>query len=247
MKRGTFIVFEGIDGSGKSSQAKELYNYLCTKEGKKLLGGRGVYLTGEPTKNTIPQIQLALSGTIQISPITLQLLMSADRAEHVIKEIEPRLKQGITVISDRYFFSTLAYGALSIGNDALHYETSATRLVRGMNRVVLGAVRRGNIRAHNAVDEFRNAKMDWLWEINKHFPMPDIVFLTDVPPRVAVERIRTRKEHITVFEASKKLARIRKNYGILEKKFKNIIRIDSNRDVKAIQQDIVEIVKHRIA
>lgn len=205
MRRGLFIVFEGIDGSGKTTQAKRLFSYLKGGEGKQLLGGRGAYLTEEPTRGAIGRsIREALAGRRRLSPEALQLLFSADRAEHVAREIEPRLKRGITVISDRYFFSTLAYGGIT-------------------------------------------TDIDWLWDVNRKFPLPDIVFLIDVPLRVAMARLRAYRKRLTIFEAPRKLARIRRNYGILEKRFKNIVRIDGNRSVEAIHEDVVQILRHRMS
>ena len=105
---GKFIVLEGLDGSGTTSQLKFLSQYL-KKEKKK------VHLTREPTQYLIGGlIKSWLANDWKSTPECLQLLFTADRAYHLDKEIIPLLKKGITVISDRYFFSTLAYGLLEI-------------------------------------------------------------------------------------------------------------------------------------
>ncbi|MCD6412210.1 dTMP kinase [bacterium] len=103
---GKFIVFEGLDGSGQTTQATLLKDFL-EKEGKKVL------LTKEPTKNSpfAKKIEKILEKKEKISPFKLQKLFALDRAWHLEKEIIPALKKGKIVISDRYFFSSFAYGA----------------------------------------------------------------------------------------------------------------------------------------
>jgi len=106
--KGKFIVFEGLDGSGTTTQANLLFRYL-KKQGKK------VYLTGEPTRSlTGGLIEGQISGDWQSSPECLQLLFTADRAHHLEKGMIPLLKKGITVICTRYILSTLAYGSIDI-------------------------------------------------------------------------------------------------------------------------------------
>ena len=105
---GKFIVFEGLDGSGQSTQAELLFKYLKKQ-------GRKVYLTSEPTGSLIGGlIRSQLSNHWQSNPECLQLLFTADRAFHLEKEIIPLLKKGITVICTRYILSTLAYGNVDI-------------------------------------------------------------------------------------------------------------------------------------
>ncbi|PJA83165.1 MAG: dTMP kinase, partial [Candidatus Nealsonbacteria bacterium CG_4_9_14_3_um_filter_37_29] len=108
---GKFIVFEGLDGSGTTTQANLLFKYL-KKQGKK------VYLTGEPTRSLIGGlIEGQISGDWKSTPECLQLLFTADRAHHLEKGIIPLLKKGITVICIRYILSTLAYGNLDIKDE----------------------------------------------------------------------------------------------------------------------------------
>jgi len=103
-----FIVFDSLDGAGNSTQVKLLADYL-NKKGKK------THITKEPTQNLIGGlIKSQLTHDWKSSAECLQLLFSADRAYHLEKEVIPLLKKGINVISDRYFFSTLAYGNLEI-------------------------------------------------------------------------------------------------------------------------------------
>jgi dTMP kinase len=106
MKKGFFIVLEGADGSGKSTHARLLAEYLESK-------GRDVVVTQEPTKGFIGQaIRRALSGKMEVSPKTLALFFTADRCEHVEQVIRPALAAGKAVITDRYYYSTIAYQAV---------------------------------------------------------------------------------------------------------------------------------------
>lgn len=108
---GIFIVIEGIDGAGKSTQAKMLAEWFEEK-------GYEVVLTKEPTDTAFGKLirRLVLTGGregiidgARISHEAEALLFAADRAEHVDKLIRPSLEAGKVVISDRYFYSSLAY------------------------------------------------------------------------------------------------------------------------------------------
>lgn len=102
-----FIVLEGIDGSGKTTQTFML-------EHKMRRMGRKVYATREPTDGIIGGIiRAALTTKLRISHRTLQILFAADRSEHV-REIEDRIKAGYDVICDRYYFSSIAYGMVDL-------------------------------------------------------------------------------------------------------------------------------------
>jgi dTMP kinase len=112
---GKFIAFEGLDGSGSSTQTSLLHNWLNQTSQKFSLGRPQAHLTKEPTNNIIGGlIRGQLTSDWKTRPECLQLLFAADRAHHLEKEIIPILKKGLTVISDRYAFSTIAYGASEI-------------------------------------------------------------------------------------------------------------------------------------
>ena len=109
--KGKFIVFEGIDGSGKTTQINQLSKWLISTdlipENNKLV------ITREPggTKLGKSIRSLLLDTSIKKSPdsITELLLYAADRSQHVNEIIRPTLDQGDWVISDRFCGSTLAY------------------------------------------------------------------------------------------------------------------------------------------
>jgi dTMP kinase len=102
--RGKFICIEGVDGSGKTTQAKRLVRNLRGKDYD------AVYTT-EPSTGKIGALirDFVLSRKNRV-PIALEaLLFAADRVDHVQTEVEPLLKQGKIVVCDRYLFSSLAY------------------------------------------------------------------------------------------------------------------------------------------
>ena len=110
MGRGFFIVLEGVDGSGKTTQARLLAEALRVR-------GFEVALTQEPSEGPIgKKIREYLSGpTRHLTPQEELALFMADRREHVERVIRPALAEGKIVISDRYYFSSAAYqGALGL-------------------------------------------------------------------------------------------------------------------------------------
>ena len=102
---GKFVAFEGLDGSGQSTQTSLLRDFLIEK-------GFQTITTKEPTLDSEAgrRIKEILDEKIKTEPAKLQELFSQDRKEHLEKVIIPALKEGKWVISDRYFFSTFAYG-----------------------------------------------------------------------------------------------------------------------------------------
>ncbi len=100
-----FITFEGIDGSGKSTQARLLADYLSSK-------GTKVFFTKEPGEGKLGEAirkEILDRRDVDIQPYAELCLFCADRAQHVRELILPKLKDGYTVICDRYYDSTLAY------------------------------------------------------------------------------------------------------------------------------------------
>lgn len=116
--RAPFIVIEGIDGSGVSTQAERLEKKLRDE-------GREVYLTKEPTDGPAgAMIRLVLAGRLvhqkdvlelqSFEPHALALLFAADRMDHLHTDIIPKLNIGVTVISDRYYLSSYAFQGLDV-------------------------------------------------------------------------------------------------------------------------------------
>lgn len=106
-----FITFEGIDGSGKSTQIKLLDDYLSGK-------GAKVFLTKEPGEGKLGEAirtMILARRDIEVKPYEELFLFCADRAHHVREVIQPKLEDGYTVICDRYYDSTLAYQGFGRG------------------------------------------------------------------------------------------------------------------------------------
>lgn len=106
MKTGRFIVFEGIDGAGKTTHIALLADWLRAQ-------GRQVAVTAEPTDSeTGRMLRRALSGAVPSSPCELAVLFVLDRIRHntdPASGIGALLAGGTDVICDRYYYSTLAY------------------------------------------------------------------------------------------------------------------------------------------
>jgi dTMP kinase len=112
-----FIVFEGIDGSGKSEQIGMLKDFFAAK------GEKNVLFTFEHTRvgEWSEKIEDIIHGREKEIPTDkLQLLYILDRKDHVHNVILPAIKKGIKVFCDRYFLSTLAYGSL---DKSIHWKT----------------------------------------------------------------------------------------------------------------------------
>jgi dTMP kinase len=105
IKKPFFICFEGVEGSGKSTQAKLLHNFI-----KKNIT-KNVILTREPGGTLFSEKirNLMLDKKTIISPLTEFFLLMAARNEHIISKINFYLKKNFIIICDRFFYSTLAY------------------------------------------------------------------------------------------------------------------------------------------
>lgn len=105
-ERGRFIVMEGLDGSGKTTQLVRLAKHLRER-------GRKVYLTAEPTVSTTGgMLRDALGGVTRKTPCELAAMFVLDRIFHNVNPvngINKMLGSGYDVICDRYYYSSLAY------------------------------------------------------------------------------------------------------------------------------------------
>lgn len=121
---GRFVVLEGLDGAGTTTQARLLGERLRA-------AGRTVHVTAEPSGGPIGAlIRQVLTrrvggGTGGFDPAALALLFAADRRDHLAVEIAPKLAAGVDVVSDRYALSSLAYQGAALGDMAW---------VHGLNR-----------------------------------------------------------------------------------------------------------------
>jgi len=111
---GFFIDIEGLDGCGSSTQV-----ILVAKELKKQ--GINLYLTKEPTKGPIGKlVRQALEGAFNsLPPSSVQMLFAADRGRHLNEEIIPRLKKGEMIVTNRYAWSSVAFGSINLDKEWL--------------------------------------------------------------------------------------------------------------------------------
>ena len=100
---GVFVVFEGVEGSGKTTQSKELERRIASTR-------RAVTRVHEPGGTPVADsISRLLKGAFHVGPVDELLLFSAARASLVTSVIRPSLERGGAVVCDRYIYSTLAY------------------------------------------------------------------------------------------------------------------------------------------
>lgn len=192
VKRGVFIVFEGIDGSGKSTHIKALAEELRDR-------GYSVLQTSEPSRDRIGNFirRYAERNDSRLTPETEALLFAADRFEHVKTVIEPTLRRGRIVISDRYLHSSLAYQGAG------------------------------------------GLEVDWIREMNRFAPKPDLGILLDILPEFSLQRVNRRK---TVFEDSDYLRKVRNIYLKLVEEGE-LVRIDADKPKKAVQAEVFSLVQ----
>jgi len=115
--RALFVVLEGIDGSGTTTQLEHLTAHLAAR-------GRRAYATREPSTGPIGRLlreillgQHTLPSGAPADGLATALLFAADRRDHLRREIEPWLAEGVDVVSDRYLMSSLAYQAEEADRD----------------------------------------------------------------------------------------------------------------------------------
>lgn len=115
-KKSLFIVFEGLDGAGTTTQVDLLAGYLRNEKPE-----QKILITKEPTNNIIGGlIRGCLTGDWKTTPDGLQLLFAADRAHHLSQIMEPALRDHYIVICDRYYLSSIAYGSIDCDQEWIY-------------------------------------------------------------------------------------------------------------------------------
>jgi len=112
-RHGVFICVEGIDGSGKTTQARRLVKTLTRK-------GYDATYTTEPSKGIYGNIirKNILQGNTRVPTVVEAVLFAADRNYHIENEIKPLLKAGKIIVCDRYVYSSIAYqGAADVNTE----------------------------------------------------------------------------------------------------------------------------------
>lgn len=198
MKKGLFIVVDGIDGSGKSEIVKMLHNYLFSKHKK-----YRILTTREPTHgkygNKIRQMLRDEKNPKSNSKKLIKLFVK-DREDHLRTTIEPFLsssnEQEVNIVlCDRYYYSTIAF--------------------QGAQGLDIGDLINQNMK----------------------FRKPDIAFILDAEPSIALKRIALRQKE--KFEQLEFMKKIRENFLKMPELLSDNIRIiDSNKPLKDVFEDI---------
>ncbi|TGK31825.1 dTMP kinase [Leptospira gomenensis] len=189
-----FVVFEGIDGSGKST--------LC-KSTTLALGERGIPATSftEPTHWETGQfLRKFLRGEIELDREEQIEAFLADREESLRKNVLPSLRSGKNVLLDRYLYSTAAYQSGS--------DFSPEDIVRK--------------------------------NLERNFPLPDVLFFLDLKPALALERLSVRKETAERFETLQQLERIYDSYRRILPP--DTIWIDAEKKPEVLVEECLEIL-----
>lgn len=126
--KGVFIVLEGPDKSGKSTQAQLLARHLSAKR-------RPFLHTREPGGTSFAEAvrRVVLNRRLRVDPLAELLLYEAARAQHTSEKLRPALAEGKTVISERYTLATLAYQGYARG--------LSLPLIRRLNRIATGGLK----------------------------------------------------------------------------------------------------------
>ena len=153
---GVFVVFEGGDGVGKTTQVDRLCSWLSSE-------GHDVQKTFEPGDTTIGAMirQIVLDpATGEISPRAEALLYAADKAQHIFSVVRPALERGAVVVCDRYVDSMLAYqggGRVLEPTEVEHIARWATEDLRPDLTVVLDAELSMTVHAKRDKDRLESA------------------------------------------------------------------------------------------
>lgn len=208
--KGKYIAFEGIDGSGKTTQANILKTHFAEKK-------KNVVLTKEPT--TKPPvgslIHSFIKGRIKMPPVSIQYLFAADRQIHQKEIIEPVLEEGDLVISDRTFWSSVAYGILDKQENSEELNNKEVLLVS-----------------------------ESILSMYHQFIAPDITFYIKVKPATAMKRLVGMKRKKEYYETLGKLKNIEAGYEWLAKKFLHEIAvIDGEKSIEEVSAQILSNLK----
>jgi dTMP kinase len=180
-----FIVFEGIDLCGKTTQARMLQRWFAER-------GQEAILTQEPTEKGLygRHLRMELQGMLRLiqardelsEEIVRAKLFALDRFIHLRNEIEPHLAQGVHVICDRYYLSSLVYQSVEL--------------------------RRLGYALMDPLERVKQLNADALYADTQ----PDLIVLIDIPIPVWTERMRQRPGENEIYEQEEQRAEIRKAY-----------------------------------
>ncbi|MDA8226924.1 MAG: dTMP kinase [Desulfitobacterium hafniense] len=199
-QRGKFIVLEGVDGSGITTQTERLKHWLEAHTGDKVL------MTKEPSEGPVGFLirQALTKRVVGLSQETLALLFAADRLDHIKHKILPALEEGNHVVCDRYLMSSLAYQGLELD-------------------------------------------IEWIKEVNACAIPVDLTIFIKVDPSTTMNRIKTKRFQVDLFEQEATLRTVLSNYELIISQGKqsgyNIVQIDGEQSLDQVTYTIQTEVK----
>jgi dTMP kinase len=185
--RGRFVVLEGLDGSGISTQSRRLAGHLDSLK-------RPYFCTREPTDGPVgSQIRLALTKRLAVDPTTLALMFAADRSDHLHAVVLPRLEKGIHVVSERHVLSSIAYQGAQLNDPGW---------VREINRRTTDALTPDitlffDLRPETALDRIDAARPS-----RELFEQADRLAATRAAFHAAIAELRAAGQRVEVIDAS---------------------------------------------
>jgi dTMP kinase len=222
-RTGLFIVFEGPEGAGKSTQIRHLFNTLeevnKRKEGRSVSGTQRTFYSGyddivqtrepggTPAADAIRKV--ILDPRLIISPLTEFLLYSASRAQHVEEVIKPALEQNKIVICDRFFGASVAYQGYGRGLELDFIHDLTKRVTQGIT--------------------------------------PDLVLLLDIDPQVGLERIaqRGQKDRLELADLSFH-QKVREGFLAQARANTNWVIINAQQDEAKVAAEIWQAVQEHL-
>jgi dTMP kinase len=229
-----FIVFEGIDGSGKTTQARELQNYFLDR-------GQKAVLSPEPSTGIIGSLirefalQKKLSGDVVRATASLtnqdQLFFPQDSQGHNRQDnlahfsYPHRFDEQMAYLfaADRYYhLYNNINGVFKLIDDGCHVLTT---------RYYFSSL------AYNSGNE---AQESLVKQLNSNFPNPDLVIYLDLPVEIALDRLGERKEMKEVYETEEKLIKVSKNYTkVFDEYGGKLLKIQATKSINCISQAII--------
>ncbi|NEQ75179.1 MAG: dTMP kinase [Okeania sp. SIO2C9] len=215
---GKLIVFEGVEGGGKTTQIQLLRNWLLEKKQSSKLFSKfidlEVIVTREPGGTKLGQALRELLLNTDISGEQIQeraelLLYAADRSQHIENLIKPYLKKGAIVLCDRFIDSTITYQGYGRGLDL--------DLIQKLNHIATGGLK------------------------------SDLTFWLDIDVEIGLTRAKNRGKIDRMEQADIQFhKRVQQGYQELAKSNPLIVRIDANLTIDKIQEQIQEVLMKKL-
>ncbi|MGB3507679.1 MAG: dTMP kinase [Microcoleaceae cyanobacterium] len=215
---GKLIVFEGVEGGGKTTQIQLLQNWLLEKGQSTPFLSKSldlqVILTREPGGTKLGKALRGLLLDADVSGESIQeraelLLYAADRAQHIETLIKPHLERGAIVLCDRFTDSTIAYQGYGRGLDL--------ELIQQLNHIATGELK------------------------------SDLTLWLDIDVEIGLARAKNRGEIDRMEQADIEFhRRVKQGYQELAKSNSLIVRIDANLTIETVQQQIQEIMRRKL-